>query len=86
MTGVYERCTPTRFVEQLRGAGDRAGISVRLRRAAGSGPVNVRFVAEPPACDPGVDTLTAVLLGETGVRSSASSESMRYCGVCTPTL
>ena len=52
----------------------------------GDEPTEAFPAADAPASDPAVVVFTAFVAAVTGVRSSSSSESMRYCDVCTPTL
>jgi hypothetical protein len=40
---------------------------------------------DDPAMDPGVVETIAVVPDEMGVRISAATESILYCGVCTST-
>ena len=77
------RRTPTRFESNCGAADDAPGLPYADDAWFGPAPTLALPWLAVPASDVAVFEATVLDGAPTGVRNSASSESMRYCGVCT---
>ncbi len=71
--------------EQLRPGGAAPGLPNAWDDWLGDDPTEEFDAFALPAGEPGVLLFTVFPSAVMGVRISASTESMRYCGVCTAT-